>query len=833
MAAAAAAAAGAGAATAGGGEAGSGVGSPSLGSPSGWSYRAEGAQNVVWSVGGEDGLQGTAVRVRKGKAKGGKPEYSLCGAWPRILQGDGGGRIRDVQGLHVGVLGCLRRVLEPGHPAFALLAPVWLAGLVGVSELMNPEVGGGAWDDDAEAAVFYAYRDRVLAPLLGAGCVPWSVPVAVGPGVLSAVRERLSAPDVARQRPAKFAEVGPPEVDHGIGIVHLMPDLKAPAPPGSLGDVYGAAEGGAGGEGGPVGGTVHVFEIKPKCGFLPTSPFMDQRTASFKKRHSRYVMQQRLKMEKGSIGRVSGYDPLDLFSGRRDRIARALLALARNPQNNFSRADVDVATGRSAAVSAPNSASGAGGREWARVLEALADALAKAPLLRRLRNAQEALDCIDVEGVWRCFSRLHHLADVKLGDCPPLDGLGREAAACLDAADPAVARCLMCMFLTSAVLKDVSVVVRLRKLEPGAQESASASPAATVVAVDGEGGRYEAVLAVLDLDLKPAERIPRYLEHDRRVLAAFAVAETPEDGAPILFPAEHQVAGHMGVGHGGLRARDDPKDGFYYKPIMGDDRGERELAFYEALAELGAQRPPFFATYHGRREVYDGGSGSLVPCMILQDVAAGYEAPCIIDVKLGSRTWYKGCSSKSRAKYMRADMSGTSATVGFKVCGMQVCRAPESGDGAATRSLFEKGVVAASMSREEAAAALGVFCAGAPSPHDVLGGPEGAIEQIYAAAEWVRRDARFTLFSSSALIVYDGTGRGRPVRPRLFLVDFGHARPLDPTHDVGGWYRDAGGDSNEVCVRGLLALAEVLEELLRDTDSRQGHAPSQVTPSIF
>ena len=496
-----------------------------MGSLGEWRYRGEGSQNLVLSHDddagtGVDGgrLEGTAVRVRKRRCDG--EEYALRGAWPRIMDSEEGARGHPPprEPLHGLVMECLRKVLDQGHPAFAVVTPEWLAGLVAVADLMNPGPGEG-WDGEKESAVYYAYRDRVLSPLLGAEYVPWSVPVSVDREALQAVENYLNTHEVSAERPPKFREQGPVQLDAGIGIVHLMPDLKARRPSGFQ----------DGGE-----GVVHVFELKPKCGFLPTSPLMDPRTAQLKRRHSSYVMQQRLKMKGGSIQEVSGYDPLDLFSGRRDRISSALSALAQCPQNNFSRVDVDTASGLSKELTWDGDDS-----EWTCVLQALADALVKAPLLGRLRTAQEALDGMDVEGVGRCFMRLFPEKDDVSCDSShniPLTGRRGEAATCVDAAHPAVARCLMCMFLTKTVLKDVSIVVRLRRLGEGngIQENC-------IVAEDAGGRRYEAVLSVLDLDVKPANRIPLYLEKDRAIVSAFADAEAPEEGQrklPILFPPE-------------------------------------------------------------------------------------------------------------------------------------------------------------------------------------------------------------------------------------------------------------------------------------------------------
>ncbi|KAK2452417.1 Inositol-pentakisphosphate 2-kinase [Trifolium repens] len=56
----------------------------------------------------------------------------------------------------------------------------------------------------------------------------------------------------------------------------------------------------------------------PKCGFLPHSTFISEGTA-IKKR----------------ISEQSVYDPLDLYSGSKERVHKAIEDLFTTPQNNF------------------------------------------------------------------------------------------------------------------------------------------------------------------------------------------------------------------------------------------------------------------------------------------------------------------------------------------------------------------------------------------------------------------------------------------------------------------------------------------------------------------
>lgn len=71
----------------------------------------------------------------------------------------------------------------------------------------------------------------------------------------------------------------------------------------------------------------YCIEIKPKEGFI----------CSHFKRYSKcyYCLKQFLKLQEKQIDSTSNYCPLDLFSGEKIRMKRALLNLIKNPQNNF------------------------------------------------------------------------------------------------------------------------------------------------------------------------------------------------------------------------------------------------------------------------------------------------------------------------------------------------------------------------------------------------------------------------------------------------------------------------------------------------------------------
>lgn len=83
-----------------------------------------------------------------------------------------------------------------------------------------------------------------------------------------------------------------------------------------------------------------TFELKPKWGYLPKSPFLSPLSANIKSRFCRFCMHQQLKLHNlddadSSKLQESLFCPLDLFSGKYDRILKSVSALFQTPRNNL------------------------------------------------------------------------------------------------------------------------------------------------------------------------------------------------------------------------------------------------------------------------------------------------------------------------------------------------------------------------------------------------------------------------------------------------------------------------------------------------------------------
>lgn len=142
---------------------------------------------------------------------------------------------------------------------------------------------------------------------------------------------------------------------------------------------------------------------------------------------------------------------------------------------------------------------------------------------------------------------------------------------------------------------------------------------------------------------------------------------------PDLHPPEHQVAGHR-ASASKLGPLIDGS-GLFYKPLQAGDRGEHEVAFYEAFSAHAAVpariRDTFFPRFHGTRLLpTEAQPGEPHLHLVLDDLLAGFEAPCVADIKIGAITWPPSSPEPYIAKYLAKDRGTTSVLLGFRVSGV-------------------------------------------------------------------------------------------------------------------------------------------------------------------
>jgi 1D-myo-inositol-tetrakisphosphate 5-kinase/inositol-polyphosphate multikinase len=185
----------------------------------------------------------------------------------------------------------------------------------------------------------------------------------------------------------------------------------------------------------------------------------------------------------------------------------------------------------------------------------------------------------------------------------------------------------------------------------------------------------------------------------------------------------------------------------------------------------------------------------------LEDLARSYSHPCIMDIKIGHRTWYPQADPAYIERCRAKDAATTQAALGFKICGMQVYRHGQGGYWRASKrwckTLPEVLVDKALLSFVHNEHGL--------KPSDVYGGAGGAVAQLEDLAAWFRLQREFRFYSASVLILYEGDASdagGAAVRVRL--VDFAHT-----------FQTDERGKGDDNFLAGLLSLTARLNGVSR------------------
>ncbi|CAN8264743.1 unnamed protein product [Cochlearia groenlandica] len=253
----------------------------------------------------------------------------------------------------------------------------------------------------------------------------------------------------------------------------------------------------------------------------------------------------------------------------------------------------------------------------------------------------------------------------------------------------------------------------------------------------------------------------------------------------MLKVPEHQVAGHIAI-DGKLGPLVDDK-GRFFKPLQGDARGENEAKFYDSFSsnnKVPDHIRRYFPIYHGIELVQASNGSGKLPHIVLEDVVSGYSKPSVMDVKIGSRTWYPDASQEYFSKCIKKDRETTTVSLGFRVSGFRVFDHQESGfwraekklvlgynaDGArlALRKFVSSNSPAGSNSLPNCAFAA-----------EVYGGSDGILSQLLELKAWFETQTMYHFNSCSILMVYENesilmNGGDGALRAQVKLVDFAH-----------------------------------------------------------
>ncbi|XP_054792426.1 inositol polyphosphate multikinase beta-like [Prosopis cineraria] len=250
----------------------------------------------------------------------------------------------------------------------------------------------------------------------------------------------------------------------------------------------------------------------------------------------------------------------------------------------------------------------------------------------------------------------------------------------------------------------------------------------------------------------------------------------------MLKVPEHQVAGHLAE-DGRLGPLVDDA-GRFYKPLQSDERGSQEAKFYKSLysdARIPDHIRRYFPIFYGIKEINASDGSGMHAHLVLQDLVSSYINPSIIDIKIGSRTWYPQASNDYIQKCKQKDLETSSLLLGFRISGLKAFLSKDSGFWKPERKLVQN------LSAEDATLVLKKFVSSnAPANHGkqpdcflasvVYGGSSGILAQLFELKAWFEVQTIFHFYSSSVLIMFEKESvlNGKSPGATVKLVDFAH-----------------------------------------------------------
>ncbi|KAH8281993.1 hypothetical protein KR054_004793, partial [Drosophila jambulina] len=297
-----------------------------------------------------------------------------------------------------------------------------------------------------------------------------------------------------------------------------------------------------------------------------------------------------------------------------------------------------------------------------------------------------------------------------------------------------------------------------------------------------------------------------------------------------------QVAGHNFESSNAeaIGLLQDYTGGCVLKPLGKPECGERELRFYESLAEAGASGDNDLAVLRGHVPRFYGPLKLVVnqrerTFLRLEDLTRDMLQPCVMDVKVGKRTWDPAASPNKRrveeAKYVQCKQALGLCLPGFQVY-LPVDADQDEGSPEKASILRRGRDYGKSLSVEGFKETMALFFNAASTSHSKARRAtkklllQEVLRQLQDILKWFHSQRLYHFYASSLLICYDysrlteqpllnGHHHHKDDAPsspsswvRVRMIDFAHVYPAE----------QALPDENYMF--GLRSLIEVIQALL-------------------
>lgn len=217
----------------------------------------------------------------------------------------------------------------------------------------------------------------------------------------------------------------------------------------------------------------------------------------------------------------------------------------------------------------------------------------------------------------------------------------------------------------------------------------------------------------------------------------------------VLVPYENQAGGHCNIWPGSQPSMLIDKNCHLLKPII-KQHGNCELNFYKMinkshddplLMELKSLLPAYYGSVVVKR-----GFGDNITCITLENLTQDFSMPCVMDVKMGRRTWDL-LASEEKMKNEKAKYAVSKQAFGFCITGFKCY------DITSKSWITKKRECCRQFNIDDVYKAIKTFFNVESSVGKEI--INSILSDLIKISNWMHKQTRFLFFSSSILIVYD------------------------------------------------------------------------------